>query len=132
MSASPDFKKKENPHDKKLAKAEKLNVAVEPAKGGITILDLMSNKQKYANQEVMIRGVVTKFSESIMKRNWIHIQDGTSEDGNFDLTVTSLNKVSIGETITIKGVVILDKDFGYGYRYEVIIEDGVVLKEQKG
>jgi len=132
VSTSPVTVKKENPHDKKPTKAERIKGEVESAKGGITILELMSNKEKYANQEVTIRGVVTKFNQSIMNRNWIHIQDGTGSNDNYDLTITSNDIVSLGETVTVKGVVTLDKDFGYGYNYEVIIENGIVLTEERG
>ena len=80
----------------------------------------------------MISGIVTKYNEAIMNTNWIHIQDGSGDNGTFDLTVTSATKVSVGETIVVKGIVTLDKDFGAGYKYEVIIENASVSVVRKG
>jgi hypothetical protein len=35
----------------------------------------------------------------------------------------------MGDTVTVSGVVVIDKDFGYGYAYDVIIEDAEVTVE---
>ena len=104
------------------------NISVEPLEGGITIAELFENKEKYNNQTVKIKGKVTKFSDSIMNRNWIHIQDGTNSHGNFDLTITSNETVKVGDIIVIQGKVTLDKDFGYSYFYKVIIEEGEIIQ----
>jgi starvation-inducible outer membrane lipoprotein len=104
-----------------VVKKEELNV--EQVEGGITIAELLSNKKKYEGQKVKIRGKVVKFNANIMKTNWIHIQDGTEHDGKYDLVVTSNAKFKVGDVVTISGKVTLDKDFGHGYFYEVIIED---------
>ena len=86
----------------------------------------MSNRQKYDQKEVTIRGKVVKYNAAIMNTNWIHIQDGTGLNGAYDLTITSTAKVNIGDTIIVKGEVTLEKDFGAGYKYEVIIENASV------
>jgi len=111
-------------------KAEDIQVA--PIRGGITISELMRNKQKYDKKEVVISGIVVKYNEAIMKTNWIHIQDGSGENEILDLTVTSSTRVRVGETIVVKGVVILDKDFGAGYKYDVIIENATLSIVKKG
>ena len=61
-----------------------------------------------------------------MKRNWIHLQDGSKDD--FDLVVTSNAFVPEGTIVTIKAKVVLNKDFGAGYRYDLILEDGIVVE----
>jgi hypothetical protein len=63
-----------------------------------------------------------------MKRNWIHIQDGTEYSGKFDLTATTDIEATVGETLTLEGTITLDKDFGYGYSYEVLMEDAKPIK----
>ena len=108
------------------AKAEKKDIAIEPVKDGITIAELFSNKEKYSGKIVKIRGKVTKFSPAIMGKNWIHLQDGTDHAGKFDLTITSNIELKVGDTVTVEGKISLDKDFGYGYFYEVIMEEAVV------
>ena len=105
---------------------EKQEVKVTPASGGITIADLYAKKDQYSGKTVKIKGKVVKFSAAIMDKNWIHIQDGTDNKGDYDLTITSDATVKVGDMITIEGKVALDKDFGAGYFYKVIVEDGIV------
>jgi hypothetical protein len=64
-----------------------------------------------------------------MKRNWIHIQDGTGGENEFDLVITSDQEVQVGDIIVAEGKVAVDKDFGSGYFFPVLIEDAKVNKE---
>jgi hypothetical protein len=61
-----------------------------------------------------------------METNWIHIQDGTEHDGQFDLTVTTNQTAEPGEIIIVRGRIALNRDFGYGYSYEVLMEDAEI------
>jgi hypothetical protein len=106
----------------------KLNEVIEPAIGGITIKELFTNKVKYAGKVVKIRGKVTKFNSQIMSKNWIHLQDGTVSSGEFDFTATTSDEVNVGDVITVEGTITLDKDFGAGYFYGIIMENGKVIK----
>jgi len=105
---------------------EKLNISVAVAREGITIAELISGKKSFDGKRVKIRGQVTKFNPDIMDKNWIHLQDGTEHDGKFDLTVTSDITADTGEVYTFEGTIALDKDFGFGYFYEIIMEDAVI------
>ena len=109
-------------------KIDKKNFSYDKAFDGITICDLYANRDKYANKKVRIRGRITKFNSSIMSRNWAHIQDGTDNNGNFDLTVTTQETVNIDELVTFEGTIALDKDFGAGYFYPIIMEEAVIIK----
>ena len=102
---------------------DKKEISIAPAEGGISIGELFSNKDTYADKTVVIKGQVTKFSASIMKRNWVHLQDGTSGDGKHDLTITTQDKTAVGDVVTFEGKITLNKDFGAGYKYEVIMEE---------
>jgi len=113
----------------KLEVPEQPGIHVNKAEGGITIAELYARKSEYAGKTVRICGQVVKFSPHIMKKNWVHIQDGTRDAGKFDLTVTTNDSVSVGNVVLFEGVVALDKDFGYGYKYNVIIEDAILKKE---
>jgi|FLOH01.1.fsa_nt_gi hypothetical protein len=106
----------------------KNKISVKKAEGGITIAELFANKDKYAGKVVKIKGEVTKFNPEIMNKNWIHIQDGTESDGNFDLTVTTLDNTESGEVVTCEGIIVLNKDFGAGYSYAVIMEEAKLVK----
>jgi hypothetical protein len=64
-----------------------------------------------------------------MSRNWVHIQDGTKNDGKVaDLTITTNANVQVGDNVSFEGKITLDKDFGAGYKYNVIMEQGVLKK----
>jgi hypothetical protein len=105
---------------------ERLDISVEAAKDGITISELLSGMKSYDGKKVRIRGQVTKFNANILDRNWIHIQDGTEHEGRFDLTITSQTAVATGDVYTFEGKIALDKDFGFGYSYEIIMEEASV------
>ena len=97
--------------------------------GGKTIAEIYDEKGDLAGKEVMVRAKVVKFSPNIMGKNWIHLQDGTGIKGTDDLTVTTAINVKVGDTVLVSGVVVINKDFGYGYKYDVIIEDAKVTIE---
>ncbi len=102
------------------------------ADGGQTIAEIYSQKEQYAGNNVMVRGKVVKFSPQIMGTNWLHIQDGSGsqENGTNDLTVTSDTQVKVGDMVVIKGQLTADKDFGFGYKYSLIVEGAEVTLEQ--
>lgn len=91
-------------------------------KGSISIAELVANPKKYAGSTVQISGICTKINADIMKRNWIHLKDGSRDD--YDLVVTSNAYVKEGEEVTFKAQVVLNKDFGAGYSYDLILENG--------
>jgi hypothetical protein len=72
---------------------------------------------------VKIRGEVVKFSPHIMNRNWVHVQDGTRDGNDYDLTVTTHDSIPEGGIGLFEGVISLDVDFGAGYKYDVIMQD---------
>ena len=103
---------------------EKMNVKVEPCEGCITISNLIENKQSFSGKVIKVKGRVTKFNPEIMGKNWVHVQDGSEFNGGFDLTITTNERVSVGDTLTFEGKIALDKDFGYGYFYSILMEEG--------
>jgi hypothetical protein len=110
------------------APAEHKGISVPKAEGGVTIAELYSKRKSFEGKTVKIRGEVVRFSKSIMNRNWVHIQDGTSDGPDFDLTITTQDSVRIGEIVIFEGKVSLEKDFGAGYFYGVILEDARLVK----
>lgn len=105
-----------------------LSKGITLAKGAISLHDLFSGRDKLAGKTVILTGKVVKFMPEIMNKNWIHLQDGTSFNGFNDITITTLEKVKVDEIVTLKGKVVLNKDLGSGYKYDVLIEDAVVVK----
>lgn len=98
-------------------------IEITPAEGAIAISTLMSNLNKYEGKLVKITGKCTKVNPMIMGRNWVHIKDGS---GDFDLTVTTLENIPLGAVVSLEGAIALNKDFGAGYRYNVIMESAVL------
>jgi hypothetical protein len=91
--------------------------------GTITVAELFKNRSKYAKKSITIRGKVTKVSTGIMKRNWVHVEDGSRFQNMDDIVFTSTGATpKKGDIISATGEVTIDKDFGYGYFYPVIIE----------
>ncbi len=99
------------------------NISINPVKGGITIAELYKEKEKYAGKIVTIRGAVARYNNKVMGKNWVHIQDGTEQSGQFDLAVTTMDSLAVGNAVTFTGIISLNKDFGSGYFYGVIMED---------
>jgi hypothetical protein len=99
------------------------------ADGGMTVAEIFSGRSGLGGAEVTVRGKVVKFSPMIMGKNWIHLQDGTDHEGANDLTITTSAQAAKGDTVLVRGLVTLDKDFGAGYRYDLIIEDADVTVE---
>ena len=107
---------------------EKQDVKVEKAAGGITIAQLYANTKSYENKTVKIKGKVVKYNGGIMNKNWVHIQDGTGSADSFDLTVTTDSEVKVGDVVVFEGKIALNKDFGYGYSYKVLLEEAKIAK----
>ena len=126
VSSEPIITQTKLPHPKPTL--EQKEVTREAVKDGITISELFKNKKNYAGKTVKVKGEVTKFSKGIMNKNWIHLQDGTKDNDDYDLIITSNAETKVGDVITIKGKVFLDKDFGHGYFYKLIIEEGTIEK----
>jgi hypothetical protein len=107
------------------------DVKVAKAPGGSTVADVWSSKDSNKDKPVVVRGKVVKFLGGIMGKNWLHLRDGSgsAEKGDNDITVTTSEMAAVGDTVTVNGTLRVDKDFGAGYRYPVIIEDGKISKQ---
>ena len=96
-----------------------------------TIEELHMWRKNLDKQTISIKGTVVKVSKDIMKRDWVHIGDGTGNEKKLtdDLIFTASNtKVKSGDTVQATGKIVVDKDFGYGYFYPIIIEDANFTK----
>jgi hypothetical protein len=104
---------------------------VAKADGGIIIGELFADKAKLSGKQVTLRAKVVKFIGQVMGKSWLHVRDGSGDAHAHtnDLTVTTDVTVKVGDTVLVTGKVGLNKDFGYGYKYDVIIEDAKVTLE---
>ena len=94
-----------------------------------TVAEIWAGKTSLEGKTVTVRGVVVKVNDGVMGKNWIHLQDGSGEAAQKtnDLTVTTMERVAKGVTVTIKGTVRTNRDFGAGYAYPVMVEDARVV-----
>ncbi|MGD8560193.1 MAG: hypothetical protein PVG89_07745 [Gammaproteobacteria bacterium] len=93
-----------------------------------SVEDVYKEKTQLKGKQVTVRGKVVKVNNGIMKRNFLHIQDGSGGKGTNDLTVTSKQTAEVGDDITITGTVVLDTDFGFGYKYPLLVENSKIEK----
>jgi hypothetical protein len=112
--------------DAKVGKVEKASGA-----DARTIAELWEQKRALSGKTVTIRGVVVKYNANVMGKNWVHLQDGSGEaaKGTHDITVTTMDAVTLSSTVTITGRVALDRNFGAGYSYPLIVEEAKVVKK---
>jgi len=101
------------------------------AEGGKTVAEVFAEKDALAGQKVAVRGKVVKTNAGIMDKDWVHVRDGSGEEGKNDLTVTTTSKPlpNVGDTVLVTGTVVLDKDFSMGYQYPVMLEGAEVKIE---
>ncbi len=97
-----------------------------PHQGILSIAELVKEPKRYEGHTVQIHGTCVKINPNIMNRNWIHVRDGSRDD--YDLVITSDSYVPEGSEFTMSATVALNRDFGAGYAYDLILENGVLVK----
>jgi hypothetical protein len=112
--------------------ADSAPIKVAKAEGttGRTVAELYAQRATLKDKEVAVRGKVVKVTPEVMGKNWLHLHDGTGSAAkkDNDITVTTSGTAAVGDVVLVKGVVHLDRDFGAGYTYSVIIEDAKLSK----
>src|SRR3569623_2640798 len=93
-----------------------------------TVEGLYQDKAKLGGHEVQVRGMVVKVNNGVMNRNFLHIQDGTGKQGASAVTVTSQETANIGDEVVITAKVAIDKEFGAGYTYPILLEEAKIAK----
>ncbi|MFZ5875940.1 MAG: OB-fold nucleic acid binding domain-containing protein [Nitrospirota bacterium] len=88
---------------------------------------LFAQKDKLSGQHIQISGKVVKVNNGIMGKNFFHLQDGSGNAPANDLTVTTQEMVKVGDQVTVTGLVTVNRDFGAGYSYPLILEEATVV-----
>jgi hypothetical protein len=119
----------EHPAVKPTAETDVSGIA--KAEGGKTVAEVYAGKDALAGTKVTVRGKVVKTNAGIMGKDWLHVRDGSGADGTNDLTVTTAPGTlpKVGDTVLVTGIVVLNKDFGMGYKYPVMLEGAEVKVE---
>lgn len=108
----------------------KSDISIEQPKGAVSIADIFKNQNDLSNKQINVRGKIVKVNNGILGVNWVHIQDGSNFNGDFDLTVTTDELFTVGDEVTFIGTLGLNKDFGAGYSYPVILEEAKKINMQ--
>jgi hypothetical protein len=100
-----------------------------PTKDATSVENIWKRRDALNGKAVTVRGKVVKFNGGILGVNWLHLQDGTGSaaERTNDITVTTEDDATVGDVITVTGVVGLNKDLGSGYSYPVIIEHARIM-----
>jgi hypothetical protein len=93
-----------------------------------TVAALYQDKTALAGKEVQVKGKVVKVNNGIMGRNFVHVQDGTGDQSSNNLIITSKQTAAVGDAVTITGKVVLNRDFGSGYSYPLLLEESTIAK----
>lgn len=117
----------ENPHAAAPVAIEN-DLKIEKPKNGTSLAELFSAKKSFSAKSIIVKGKVVKVNNGIMDKNWVHIVDGTQYENQSDLAITTTETVNIGDVVTFKGVIVLDKDFGQGYVYDILMEEAKLVK----
>ncbi len=94
--------------------------------GSTRVADIVADAKRFAGKTIQVSGTCTKVNPNIMGRNWVHVKDGSK--GDPELVITTEAAVAEGQTVTMIGTVAVDKDFGAGYRYAVLLEGGRLVQ----
>lgn len=91
-----------------------------------TVEEVNKEKAELSGQQVKLEGDVVKVNNGIMRRNFVHIEDGSGSGDTAKVIITSKDTAKVGDHITVVGTVKLDTDFGMGYFYPLLIEDSSI------
>ena len=95
------------------------------------VAEVYAQKKALKGKDVVVAGKVVKYNAGILDRNWAHLRDGSgsAKDGSDDLTVLLKDaSAELGQVITVRGKVFLDKDLGGMYKFPVCLEDATLVK----
>jgi hypothetical protein len=92
----------------------------------LSVADIHAKRVELANQQVTVSGKIIKVNNGIMRRNFVHLQDGTGSGDTDRVIVTSQQTANVGDQVNITGKLTLDTDFTMGYYYPTLIVDAVI------
>ncbi|WP_286164289.1 hypothetical protein [Azoarcus sp. DN11] len=94
-----------------------------------TVAAVYQEKAALSGKAIQVSGKVVKVNNGIMGRNFVHVRDGSGEQGTNNLIVTSKDTAAVGDEVVVTGKVTLDRDFGSGYMYPLLVEEATIAKK---
>lgn len=97
---------------------------VAPVDGGLTVAEALAPER--AGSVVVVAGAVTRRTDGVLGRSWLHLRDGSSNSatgaGDLAVTVDPSAPGRPGDIVVVKGTLTAGRDFGSGYVYAVLLE----------
>ena len=90
-----------------------------------TVEEVHRWRNRLNGRRIKVKGKVYKVARGIMKRDWVHIGDGTGNEQKLtdDLVFTTQKTdLKSGDGVIAEGNVTVERNFGFGYFYDVLIE----------
>jgi hypothetical protein len=111
--------------------AESCKAGMTAGTNTFTVAELYKKRGMLDKKKVVVKAKVVKVTKGIMGKNWVHLSDGTGDASHHtnELVVTTQDNPSVGDVVTANGTICKDKDFGAGYKYDLIMEEASVRKE---
>ncbi|MFK5976261.1 MAG: hypothetical protein QM493_07130 [Sulfurovum sp.] len=107
--------------------AEKKITEMKPfvKKDSYTVSEIKMWRKELSGQTINLEANVFKISSNIMKMDWVHLGYGEYDRlKSDDLVFTAKHAtIKVGDKVVATGKVVVDKDFGFGYFYKVIIQE---------
>ena len=100
-----------------------------PGPLGRTVAELNALDQAASGTKARVRATVVKATSGVMGRNFVHLRDasGAAPLTN-DVAATTNEELSVGTEVLLEGRVEIDKDFGAGYHYRVLLADARLVQ----
>jgi hypothetical protein len=99
----------------------------EKARGplGRSVAELNVAGRDDAGKRARVHGVVVKSTSGVLGRTFLHVRDGSGDTalGTNDLAATTNEELPLGADVLLEGTIEVDKDFGAGYFYHVLLAD---------
>lgn len=104
-------------------------VAAQVPKDAVPIAEVYAQLAARADQQIVVHGTVVKATHAVGFL-WVHLRDGTGDAalGTHDLTVKTRQTVVQGQRVAFRGVLRQDVDLGFGYHYDALVEEGVLVE----
>lgn len=117
-----------NPH-KSAVNEKESDISIKPEVGSMSIEQIYAKRTELNGKTIKVKGQIVKYNSGIMGKNWAHIQDGSGSVDDFDLVITTNEEYNLGDVVTFEGTLSVEKDFGSGYKFTVVIENAKGAKE---
>ncbi len=88
----------------------------------LELSELIQNPTPYEDKWVEFSGTCVKVNPGIMGRNWVHLK-ALGEAGG-EVVLTTQEEIEVGQVVRMQALVRRNRDFGSGYRYDLLLEEG--------